>query len=384
MPPEDGLQGFINTFFQVEALKNQRELLALQQQNARVERARLLTDMGRMTSSEHGRTQLGIMSQDPEVAELLHELSPTVPTMIQEAAVRGFELMAPEERDVADRSAAIQSVTGQTPAGLAGDQLLELFASGQVSDEELVNLRRQYRTQLVGTDPGRLAESVAVADLPPEQLEAAAKIARDLQLGAMSKEQVAQWAIRNNYDLMALAQNGALGMADLWTRVQIADRQIRASTAEGFSVNTALTTMINSLDAAGDNSLSKTQRAAHIQAFNGLADYLAVNGLDIMPGRFDSDPDNVSDDEIISGRNFLMGSVGALVGGTVGIPFGMPFAGALLGGAGGFGLGAYTGDRENKLIPAPEITPQGQLLQGQTQGMEQMLLDFFRAQGLMP
>lgn len=291
----DGMQGFIQTFFAAENLKNQRELLAMQQHNSQIERNRILTDIARLSTTPEGREAIGAMSQDPDFQEFvqLHNLAPSLSTIVERATVRGMEAMPEEETSAVERGAAIRALTGGGPGEFASSQFREQLLQG-ATPEEMAVLGPQARArEATGVTRGELALDEQLAALPPEEQQAAVRMMRGLELDAFEQEQVAKWAADNGLSWASLAQNGALGEVGLYLRALELDLAAAAGGGGGpadVSANNLLTQVDSSIRAL--SGITRTTPDATVLAeaarFNSAIVNLTRMGL--MPANEQGEP----------------------------------------------------------------------------------------------
>jgi hypothetical protein len=245
----EGMKGFIETFFMAEQLKNQRELLAMQQHNSEVERARVLTDLARMSDTEDGREMIGMLSQDPQFQEFvqLNNLAPTLNTMVERGVMRGLEAQSEEQRADREDVAAGRALTGMDPGALAGSRLTEQLLSG-ATPREVEELGPQARTRhATGVGRGQLALDEQLAQLDPMDQRQIVRYMHDLDLNPMQREQVAQWAASHNLQLMGLVQQGALGEVGLILRAFELDALMGAQAAGGAGDEPSSNTLMSQI-----------------------------------------------------------------------------------------------------------------------------------------
>jgi hypothetical protein len=158
------MEGFIDTFFQEQALRNQRRQLQVIEDNSRVQRAQVLTDLVRLTTTREGFEAIATLSLDPQFAQFAGTLDPTAQTLLNQAMASGIAAMEPEEREGVERQAAFRGIAGVSPAAVAEDQFLEQLLGREASKQELETWGRMRQAMVAGTTPAAAIEDVAAAD----------------------------------------------------------------------------------------------------------------------------------------------------------------------------------------------------------------------------
>lgn len=387
-----GMSDFINTFFQAENLKNQREQLAMQQQNSRAQRAQVATMLAARTRSPEGREEIAALIDDPEIGSFLQDIALDQGVLGRIMADRGLRRMGEEGQEEIEDIAAPQEALGMAPSGVAAEQFLSQIPLG-ADETELEELGRIRRGQIgAGMSPGQIVADLTFADLPEEEQTAFHRIAGGTELSEMQRNQIAQWAAQNNIQWADLAQRGALGTAQLMQQMQLAEMQAQASGGDMPSPNQLMTTMLQAEDRLRNEDLSDQQKLNLITMYNSSADLLSGMGLYPPTVRLSTDPDDLHQG-LDFNRMFWFGAGGAGVGmtggaavGALGGPFGAG-AGALIGGLGGMGIGAFTQHRGGGTETAIREMPQQpgvatQLLDSQG-NVRQELLETLERLGLI-
>jgi len=398
-----GIEGFINTFFQAEALKNQRQQQAMLEQNSQVQRANVLSTMASTMADPDKQKMLSMfLGGDDQMAqmfgEVLQSVAPGQGVLQQLGARAGIERLEEGDREQMEDVAGVGALTGTTRSGLQTEEFLQGIGFGQPTPEELDQLQRMRRAGVAaGTTPGQMAADITFADLPEEEQQAFHRIAGGIQLSEMEKNQIAHWAAQMGLNWADLEQRGAFGTIGFMMQLELAEMQMMAQGAgPEFSPNTLINTMNQAMQMAMDKNLSDQGRVNAAVLYNNAADNLTAMGLWNPAIRLSTDPDDFDKRTRAAGA-FMYGTgfaatagAGAMAGYAAGAAAGAPFGLAGMFGAGlsGAAIGAGVGALRGFAAPGSgggaeaAVRPEGQLGQftpgGMQQGMSQQFLEMQR------
>jgi hypothetical protein len=348
------LDSFINTFFSIENVKNQRESQRLAQENlllnqeiAKTQKLATFAELARLAAENGGVEALTEQFGDPGFADYFRSLVPKGEVMEDQMFAQGIQEMSPELSATVAEGTALGRLTGMSAGQFAADQ----FRAGldwSISPEDRDLLSTFGRAGAVGTDPVTMRRTEAFSELDLEEVKKGLRIELGLELDAFQEETVAQWAADNGYKWADLAQRGAFGMAEIALAADRMSYEMAASDLGLPSPNTLMTTLMDALESLEDKSLPDAQRAVLITVFNATADNLSLLNLFPPEVRLPTELENY-ENSILSMKALLGGVVGAaggaIAGGAIGARTGRTPAAALGGAAAGGVAGLLAGAR---------------------------------------
>lgn len=302
----DGIQGFVDAFFQAEGLRNQRRELQVLEDNAQAERIQLMSGLATLMVDPEARRSLAfIAGGDQELQDmvipLLDKIAPGVGAMQRLAAFQGMQRQDQATREGQEDEAASIETTGMTMLeGFSQGLQQQLLSRGiqNASQDELADMARTaFARAGSGMTPGELAEDIVIADTPKDELAAKNRILSGQQLSEFEEEQVSQWAAEMGLNWARLEQDFAMGTAELETRMKVAELAALSSNGELPSPNTLVTTINQSLEALKDPNLTPEASLMHITVVNSAADNLStLYGKPLFPPgvRLSTNPDDLN------------------------------------------------------------------------------------------